>query len=179
MNNFCPEAGLQNPKCYTTKSYDFTSEEPIFDILLDVFKAELPPKMLLVNDCQGKPMYIAEQDIDLLPSPNNVKFKLILNPLGAIPTYSASLIGRTVEYDFELILSVANEVRECVTWELIKFKNAVEGLLVGIEFAIDGYDSVDIDLKGFQYLNPQAEAAIYRRSGTYRFSVTVTQYLIN
>lgn len=177
MNEFCTEAGLINPKCYTTTSYDFASEEQIFDILLDVFKSELPPKMLLVKDCQGKPMYIAEADIDLLPSSNNVKFKFILNPLGAIPVYSANLIYRTVEYDFEAILSVGNEVKECVTWELVRFKNAVEGLLVGVEFAIDGYNSVDVELKGFQYLNPQAEPGIYRRSGTYRFSVTVTQYL--
>lgn len=179
MNTFCPEAGLKNPKCYTTTSYDFISEEKIFDILLDVFKSELPPKMLLLKDCQGKEMYISEEDIDLLPSSNNVKFRVILNPLGAIPKYSTSLRQREVEYDFEVILSVANEVRECVTWELVRFKNAVEGLLVGVEFAIDGYNSVNVDLKGFQYLNPQAEKGVYRRSGTYRFSVTVTQDQIN
>lgn len=179
MNNFCTEAGLKNPKCYTTTSYDFVSEENIFDILLDVLKTELPPRMLLLKDCQGKEMYIAEEDIDLLPTANNVKFKLILNPLGAIPKYSDSRRHREVEYDFEIILSVANEVKACVTWELLRFKNSLEGLLVGVELAIDGYNSVDMDLKGFQYLNPSSEKGVYRRSGTYRFSVTVTQDLQN
>ncbi len=179
MNNFCPEAGLKNPKCYTTASFDFASEEKIFDILLDVFKSELPGKLALIKDCQDKPMYISEEDIDLLPTSNNVKFKFILNPLGAIPTYADNLYSRTVEYDFEIILSVANEIKTCVTWELIRFKNAVEGLLAGVEFAIDGYNGVYTELKGFQYLNPQAEAGVFRRSGTYRFSITVTQYLQN
>lgn len=177
--NFCVDGTVLNPKCYTTESIDFQSEEQIFDILLDVLKAELPPRLALLKDCQDKPMHIAEDDIDLLPSGNPAHFSLIVNPLSDAPTYAESLIYRTVVYEFELILTVANEVARCVTWELIRFKNAIEGLIVGSEFAIDGYDTVLVEPRGFQYYPPTIESNIYHRQGSYRFAVTVTQYKIN
>lgn len=176
MNNFCVEGGLKNPKCYRTQSIDFASEEQIFDILLDVLKSELPPKLNGIKDCEDKPMYIAEEDIDLLPSGKPARFALILNPLSDLAEYQDSLLYRTVEYLFEAILTVENPLARCITWELVRFKNAVEGLIIGTEFAIDGYDSVLIEPRGFSYAVPTGDNGIYRRQGAYRFAVTVTQY---
>lgn len=179
MNNFCTEAGLTNPKCVSVQSYDFSSEEQIFDILLDVLKSELPTRLALIKDCDGKPMYIDEKAIDLLPAAGPHRFEIMLNPLGDIPTYSANLIYRTVVYNFEIVLTVTNTKAECITWELVRFKNVLEGLLIGAEFVIDGYDSVDIEPKGFNYYVPTSDGGSFFRQGSYRFSVTVTQYKIN
>ena len=179
MKEFCAEGGLTNPKCYKVENFDFNSEENIFDILLDVFKSELPAKMADILDCQNKPMIIHEEHIDLLPSEGTPRFELILNPFGDIPTYSEALNYREVEYTFELLLTVANQVARCVTWELLRFKNAVESLLIGAEFQIDGYNSVYIEPKGFRYFVPEVDGGNYRRQGAYRFTVTVTQYRTN
>lgn len=173
---FCPEAGLLTQKCVSFEAYQFDSEEQIFDILLDVFKSELPPRLALIKDCDGKAMFIDENAIDLLPAQGPHRFELMLNPLGDIPTYSASLGYRTVEYNFEIVMTVTNTRAECITWELLRFKNVVEGLLIGAEFAIDGYNSVDIEPKGFNYYIPNQDGGSYFRQGSYRFSVTVTQY---
>lgn len=178
MNNFCTDGSLINPKCYTLESFQFDSEEQIFDILLDIFKSELPPRLALAKDCQGKPMYIAEESIDIIPPTTESKFQLILNPLGDIPEYSENLAYRKVEYNFELLITAQNTVAACVTWELVRFKNIVEGLIIGAELAIDGYHSVYITPKGFNYFIPEAMSGAYRRQGSYRFSVTVTQYKI-
>jgi hypothetical protein len=40
-----------------------------------------------LSDCQGKPMYIAEDDIDLIPSGKDSHFELMLNPLDDQPVY--------------------------------------------------------------------------------------------
>lgn len=175
-NGFCTKGNIINPKCYRVETFDFSSEESIFDVLLDVFKSELPDRMRTLKDCNGEPMYIAEKDIDIVPTPEPSHFSLILNPLGDVPDYSANLNFRTVEYNFELILSVFNPLPHCVTWELLKFKNAVEGLLLGTEFVIDGYNSVEVSPKGFTYFIPEADGGLFSRQGAYRFSVTVTQY---
>lgn len=177
MKNFCVDGSLTNPKCYSTESFDFSSEEQIFDILLDVLKSEVPTRLKQVNGCDDKPMYISEEDIDLIPSGNqNARFSIILNPVGDFPEYSDSLMFRTVIYNFELILAVVNESLGCVTWELLRFKNVIEGLIIGTQFAIDGYNSVLVEPRGFNYIIPEPIAAgTYRRQGAYRFSVTVTQ----
>lgn len=174
--NFCADGTLENPKCYKTESYDFASEEQIFDILLDVLKSELPAKLEKVNDCDGNPIRIEEKEIDFIPTVTNARFKLLLNPLGDIPNYIDSFYYRTVEYNFEAILTVNNKRLECVTWELLRFKNAVEGLIIGSEFAIDGYNSVEVAPKGFTYFIPDGDGGLFTRQGAYRFTVTVTQY---
>lgn len=179
MDKFCVEGVLQNPKCYKTETFDFPSEEQIFDILLDLLKSELPPKLQLLKDCQDKPMFISEKNIDIIPTNETAKFKVLLNPLSDVPNYNDNLNFRTVDYNFELILTVTNQLARCVTWELLRFKNAIEGLIIGAEFAIDGYNSVAVEPKGFQYYVPeQVEEHLYLRQGTYRFTVTVTQYQI-
>jgi hypothetical protein len=179
MDKFCVEGVTVNPKCASFTRFDFQSEEQIFDILLDVLKSELPVRLSNIKDCEDKAMYIAEEDIDLIPSGKSAHFSLILNPLSDLPEYSAEFMHRTVVYNFELILTVQNELARCITWELIRFKNAIEGLILGSEFAIDGYDSVDVEPKGFAYFPPEADGGIFRRQGAYRFAVTVTQYKIN
>lgn len=176
MYNFCSEGEIENPKCYSTESISFPSEEQIFDILLDVLKSELPKALALVKDCQDEPMFISEEDIDLIPSGKESKFSVILNPLSDVPKYSDSLSFREVKYSFELFITASNTLARCVTWELIRFKNAIEGLVVGAEFAIDGYNSVIVEPEGFRYFLPGADSGMYRRQGAYRFSVTVTQY---
>lgn len=173
---FCPEGGLTNPKCYKIESIDYASEEQILDILLDILKSELPPRLQVLKDCNDKPMYIAEEAIDIIPLGAQAHLSLILNPLGDVPSYSESLLFRTVRYNFELILTVENQVPACITWELMRFKNAVEGLIVGAEFYIDGYSSVVVEPVGFTYYIPEPlDSGSVRRQGTYRFSVTVTQ----
>lgn len=178
MNSFCPEGGLQNPRCVTLETFEFASEEQIFDILLDVFKSTLPDKLALVKDCENKPMRIAEEAISLLPVQGTHRLSLLLNPLGDVPRYPESPIYREVDYNFELFLSVTNKNPDCVTWELLRFKNVIEAILIGAQFAIDGYNSVSLDPKGFTYfLITGPDNNVYRRDGAYRFTVTVTQYI--
>ena len=172
----CVEGSIINPKCTTLETFDFASEEQIFDILLDVLKSELTNRMAQIKDCQDKAMYIAEEDIDLIPSENDPKFSALLNPVSDIPVYGESRFHREVKYTFELILSVKNELARCITWELLRFKNAVEGLIVATEFVIDGYESVEVEPEGFSYFVPETDGAVYRREGSYKFTVTVTQY---
>lgn len=177
MQDFCLEGVVTNPKCYELKTYDFNSEESIFDILLDLLKSELPKRMASQTDCDGKPMVIAEEDIDIIIGEGTPHFECVLNPLSAIPSYSDNRNYRTVEYEFELMLTVHKEDPKCLTWELLRFKNAVEGLIITAEFAIDGYDTVDVEPRGFDYFVPeQVGKAVYMRQGSYRFAVTVTQY---
>lgn len=178
MDNFCVEGSLTNPKCVTFESFDFPSEERLFEILLDVFKSELPSKMAALIGCDDKPLFITEKAIDLTPPQKEVRFSLVFNPLGDLPVYNQGRNYRTVEYNFELNLQSINKSLRCVTWELIKFKNAVEGLIIGAELAIDGYDSVDLEPKGFAYSLPLVGSGKYFREGAYRFSVTVSQYKI-
>lgn len=176
MQQFCAEGTIDNPKCYTLETFDFVSEESIFDILLDVLKSELPPRLALLKDCDDKPMYISEDNIDLVFGDNSPHFELILNPLSDLPSYTDLRNYRTVEYNFELILTVHNERLKCLTWEMIRFKNAIEGLIIATELAIDGYDTVDIEPKGFNYDIPeQVGNAMYMRQGSYRFTVTIRQ----
>lgn len=179
LNNFCPEAELQNPKCYQVERFQFRSEEQIFDILLDVFKSELPNAMKEIMDCEGKPMIILEEAIDLVPIDEDVKFSFVLNPLSDRPVYSENLRYRTVDYSFEAILTVGSAQLKCTTWELTRFKNAVESILMGAQFQIDGFNSVNLEPSGFTYFVPDANSGYYRRQGAYRFSVTVTQYQLN
>lgn len=180
MNNFCTEGSLINPKCYKLETSDFQSEEQIFDILLDVLKSELPERLSALKDCSGKAMYIAEDNIDIIPSDNVPHFEVTLNPLSDLPKYTDLRNYRTVEYNFELILTVHNEDPKCLTWELIRFKNSVEGLIVATELFIDGYDTVDVEPRGFNYYVPEnVGGAVYMRQGSYRFAVTITQYKIN
>lgn len=180
MSNFCFDGVLLNPKCYKLETFDFSSEESIFEILLDLLKSELPAKMANQTDCSGKAMYIAEKDIDIITGEGTPHFECVLNPLSANPSYTENRVYRTVEYNFELILTVHNENPQCLTWELLRFKNAVEGLVITAELVIDGYNSVDIELKGFEYFIPeQVGKAVYMRQGSYRFAVTVSQQKIN
>jgi hypothetical protein len=181
MDRFCVEAGLENPKCYTLEKFKFQSEEPIFDILLDVFKSELPQDLKQETGCDGKPLFISESSIDIVPSETSARFSLILNPLGDVPTYPESPVYRSVDYNFEFILTVTNDVPNCATWELLKFKNVVESILIGAEFAIDGYDSVYLEPRGFNYYPTGIDDASgkYYRQGAYRFTVTVKQEKIN
>lgn len=180
MQNFCPEGVVENPKFKILETFDFASEESIFDIVLDVLKSELPKKMAELMDCNNNPMYISEEDIDLIPSDHDPHFQLILNPLSDLPSYAETREYRTVDYNFELILTVHNNALKCVTWELIRFKNAIEGLIVATELVIDGYDTVYVEPKGFNYYGPEVAetGAAYRRQGSYRFTVTVRQYKI-
>lgn len=181
MNKFCVDGSVTNPKCYTVNDYapQFASEEQILDTLLDVLKSTLPANLKQIKDCQDKPMVISEAKIGLHPPLEIARFQLVLNPLGDVPTYPEHKVHRTVEYNFELILTVGNEVLDCVTWELIRFKNAVESLLLSVELLIDGYDGVFLDPKGFNYFPIGEDKGVYFRQGAYRFSVTVTQYKIN
>jgi hypothetical protein len=177
MNNFCPEGTYTNPKCVNFESFDFDSEEQIFDILLDVFKSELPPRLAKLKDCADKPMRIAEEAIGTLPPQRTNKYYVVLNPLGDIPKYPESKIYREVEYNFELLISVSSKQVECTLWELIRLKNTIEGIVVGAEFAIDGYQTVYIEPRGFNYFPPERQdSGYYNRDGSYRFTVTVTQY---
>jgi hypothetical protein len=82
-------------------------------------------------------------------------------------------------YRFELILTVHTTNARCITWELIKFKNSVEGLIIATEFHIDGYESVEVEPQGFNYYVPEQAGNVYRRQGSYKFTVTVSQYKIN
>ena len=162
MDNYCVEGVLTNPPCYTLETYQFQSEESIFDILLDVFKSTLPGKLAEQTGCDQKPLYIAEDSIDIAPPAKEVRFCAILNPLGDVPVYPELPIYREVKYNFEWILTATNPVPQCVTWELLKFKNVVESILIGAEFAIDGYDSVYLEPGGFNYQIPgQDENGIY------------------
>lgn len=181
MSKFCVDGSVTNPKCYTINDYasKFASEEQILDTLLDVLKSTLPGNLREVNDCQNKPIVINEESIDLRPPLEAVRFHLTLNPLGDVPNYPEHKVHRTVEYNFELILTVGNENLDCVTWELIRFKNAVESLLISVELLIDGYDGVYLEPKGFNYFPIGEDKGAYFRQGAYRFSVTVTQYKIN
>jgi len=176
MNKYCIEGSLQNPKCYSIESFDYPSEEQIFDILLDVLKSELPKRMAEVKDCEDKPMFIDEESIDILPPEKWTKFNIILNPVTSAPVYSESLSFRTVTHSFDLILTVANTVKRCVTWELLRFKNVVEGLLIATELYIDGYDSVVVGVESFTYAFPEQDEGRYVRQGVFRFTVTVTQH---
>lgn len=176
MNNFCTDGELQNPKCYSVESVDFKSEENIYDILLDILKSELPKRIAEVKDCQDNPMYIAEEDIDLIPSGKSAHFSLLLIPFGDVPEYTESRQLRTVRHTFEALLTVENELLRCVTWELLRFKNVVESLIIGSEIYIDGYDSVFLEPDGFRYFIPDEGGVGYRHQGAYRFSVTVTQH---
>ena len=179
MSKFCVEGSVTNPKCVTLENFDFTSEEQIFDIILDILKSELPPRMALVMDCQNQPMFIAEENIDLIPAGQDARFEVLLNPVSEIPEYTESRESRIVEYTLELILTVHNELAKCITWEMIRFKNAVEGLIIAAELAIDGYESVYIEPKGFSHFVPESDGVVYRKQGSYRFTVTVTQYKNN
>lgn len=176
MQDFCTEAGLKNPKCYSLETFDFLSEESIFDVLLDVLKSELPARMAALKDCNNEPMYISEENIDIIYSENTPHFEVVLNPLSDIAEYTEPRNFRTVDYNFELILTVHNTDKKCLTWELLRFKNAIEGLIVATEFVIDGYESVLVEPRGFNYYVPEEVGrAVYMRQGSYRFTVTVTQ----
>jgi hypothetical protein len=181
MQNFCTEGAITNPKCYKLETIKFKSEEGIFDIVLDLLKSELPGRMAEVMDCSDKPMYIAEENIDIIPASNEPHFELVLNPLSDLPKYTENRIFRTVNYNFELILTVHNENPNCLTWELLRFKNVVEELMLAVEFVIDGYNAVDVEQGGFNYYVPEnsEQSAVYRRQGTYRFTVTISQQEIN
>jgi hypothetical protein len=178
MDKFCVEGTITNPNCskYKVETFDFLSEEQIFDTLLDVFKSELPPRMLKIQDCQNKPMFIAEDSIDILLPEKWDKFSVILNPVSATPTYAESLSYRKVDHSFDLIITVTNTVKRCVTWELLRFKNVVEGLLIATELYIDGYDSAVLEVNNFTYLFPEEDNGVYTRQGVFRFTVTVTQH---
>ena len=181
MTNFCADGAVTNPKCYKISDYAprFVSEEYILDTLLDIFKSELPNNLKKIKDCQNNPMVISEDSIGLHPPLEVGRFQLVINPLGDIPTYPEHKINRSVEYNFELILTVGNEVLECVNWELIRFKNEVESLLNSVEFLIDSYDSIYLEPRGFNYYPIGGKNGVYYRQGAYRFSVTVSQYKIN
>ncbi len=177
MNNFCAD-GTTEAKCYSIETVSFASEEKIFDVLLDILKSELPTRLSLIKDCEDNPMVIDEDSIDLLPPGKFGHFNVILNPLGDRPTYPENGIFRTVAYNFELVLTVSNELARCVTWELLRFKNVIEELVMSAELYIDGYNSVYIEPAGFSYSFPAEDGGIYRRQGAYRFTVTVTQNAI-
>lgn len=174
MYNFCAD-GTTEAQCYRLETISFNSEEKIFDVLLDILKSELPTRLHAVSDCEDNPMVITEEAIDLLPPAKFSRFNVILNPLADRPTYVDSRLMRTVEYQFEAILTVSNELARCVTWELIRFKNVVEELIMSADLYIDGYNSAFIQPQGFAYSFPVFEEGVYRRQGAYRFSVTVTQ----
>lgn len=176
MDNFCIDGSVLNPKCYKVQTFDFSSEEQIFDILLDIFKSELPTRMQQVLDCNDKPMFIAEDAIDILPPEKLSKFEVILNPVNSVPTYAESLSFRTVEHSFDLILTVRTQKKRCLTWELLRFKNVVEGILIATDLYIDGYDSAVIDVKSFTYAFPDEDGGKFVRQGVFRFTVTVTQH---
>lgn len=181
MSKFCVESELTNPKCYTLEKFRFQSEEQIFDILLDVFKSTLPAEMQLLTGCDDKPLYISEDAIDLVPPDHLPRFCLILNPTSDVPTYPELPVYRSVIYNFELILTVTNDNPNCVTWELLRFKNAVESILIGAELAIDGYESVYLEPQGFNYnaIGNDDISGKYYRQGAYRFAVTVRQSKTN
>ena len=175
MDKFCVQGELTNPRCVTFQAYDFDSGEQIVDILLDSLKSELPKRMAALRGCDNKPMILLEDKISIIPVYEPARFSVVLNPLNSLPKYSESLHFREVKHGFELILTVENTNAECVTWELMRFQNAVEGLIVGAEFAIDGYNSVMVEPDSFNYFIPEEGAGIFRRQGAYRFSVTTTQ----
>lgn len=175
MDRFCAD-GTLDAKCYSLETIDFSSEEQIFDILLDILKSELPNRIAQVKDCQDNYFFISEDAIDLLPPEQWSHLNIILNPLQDKPTYiDENKQLRTVTYNFEAILTVSNVLKRCVTWELVRFKNVVERLIMAAELHIDGYNSVYIEPQGFQWFIPTPEEGVVRRSGAYRFSVTVTQ----
>ena len=175
MYTFCAD-GTTEAKCYQLQTIDFSSEEQILDILLDILKSELPSRMAQVKDCQDNYFYISEDAIDLLPPEKWTHLNVILNPMQDKATYiDENKQLRNVTYNFEAILTVSNELKRCVTWELVRFKNVVEGLIMAAELYIDGYNSVYIEPQGFQWFIPTPEEGVVRRSGAYRFSVTVTQ----
>lgn len=175
MKNFCPDAETE-PKCYTVADIDFTSEENILDVLLDLLKSELPARVARIKDCEDNYMHISEDAIDILPPMMYSSLNVILNPLGEQPSYyDDGKRLRDVKYNFEAILTVSNPLARCVTWELIRFKNVVDGLILAAELYIDGYHSVYLEPTGFQWALPSQEDGVYRRKGAYRFSVTVTQ----
>lgn len=174
MYNYCAE-GQTDAKCYSFEVVDFQSEEQIFDILLDILKSQLPPRMAAIKDCQDKPMFIPEDAIDLYPPEKVTKFSAILNPLGDSSVYTESRMMRNVDYNFELILTVQSELKRCVTWELLRFKNVVETLIMSTELYIDGYNSAYITPRGFVYSVTEQNNNVFRRQGAYRFAVSVTQ----
>lgn len=174
MNKFCAE-GTTEAKCYNVEPISFSSEEKILDVVLDILKSELPARLNLIKDCEDNPMYISEDSIDILPPESFAHFNIILNPVSDRPNYTENRLMRTVAYNFELILTVSSSLKRCVTWELIRFKNVVEELMMATDLYIDGYNSVDIDPQGFQYTLPTVDSGIFRRQGAYRFAVTVTQ----
>ncbi len=176
MNNFCTD-GVTEAPCYTLQTINFSSEEKIFDILLDILKSELPSRVAQVKDCEDNYFFISEDAIDLLPPEQYSHLNVILNPMQDRPTYlDENKQLREVTYNFEAILTVSNPLKRCVTWEMIRFKNVVEELIMAAELHIDGYNSVYIEPNpGFQWFIPTPEDGVVRRSGAYRFSVTVTQ----
>jgi hypothetical protein len=175
MYEFCTD-GSQEAQCYTLETINFSSEEKIFDILLDILKSELPGRIAQVKDCEDNYFFMSEEAIDILPSDKLTHLNVILNPIQDKPTYlDENKQLRTVTYNFEAILTVSNALKRCVTWELIRFKNVVEELIMAAELHIDGYNSVYIEPQGFQWFIPTPEDGVVRRSGAYRFSVTVTQ----
>lgn len=175
MDRFCAD-GVTEAKCYTLETIDFSSEEQILDVLLDILKSELPARLAKVKDCEDNPFYISEDAIDINPPEKFTHLNVILNPMTDRPTYlDENKQLRNVTYNFEIILTVSNVLKRCVTWELIRFKNVVEGLVMAAELHIDGYNSVFIEPLGFQWFIPTSEEGVVRRQGAYRFSVTVTQ----
>jgi hypothetical protein len=177
IDKFCVEGTITNPDCtkYKVETFDFLSEEQIFDTILDILKSELPPRLAQIKDCQDKPMIITEDSIDLLPPEKWSKYSIILNPVSSNPTYSENLSYRTVVHGFDLILTVASPIKRCVTWELLRFKNVVEALLVATSLYIDGYNSADVEMESFTYAFPDQDEGKYVRQGIIRFTVTVTQ----
>lgn len=175
MDKFCVD-GASEAKCYTLQTIDFSSEEQILDVLLDILKSELPSRVSKIKDCEDNPFFISEEAIDILPPEKWTHLNIILNPMTDKPTYlDENKQLRSVTYNFEIILTVSNALKRCVTWELIRFKNVVEGLIMAAELYIDGYNSVYIEPTGFQWFIPTSEDGVVRRQGAYRFSVTVTQ----
>jgi hypothetical protein len=175
MYNFCVD-GEHEAKCYSITDINFRSEEYILDVLLDLLKSELPSRIAQVKDCEDNYMFISEDAIDILPPKQQTHLSVILNPLGEQPTYyDDGKFLREVKYNFEAILAVSNPLDRCVTWELIRFKNVVDSLILAAELYIDGYTSVYLEPTGFQWSIPTQEEGIWRRRGAYRFSVTVTQ----
>lgn len=176
MSNFCVESELTNPKCYTIQPIEFDSEENILDILLDVLKSELPARLGQVLGCDNRPLYINEDDIDLVYPEKEARFIVVLTPISETPEYSENLHYRTNEYVFEAKLYVVHTSRKCLTWEFIRFKNVVDGLLLGTDLLIDNYNSVAVIPRGFRWTPVLGDNnGSYRREGAYRFSVTVSQ----
>lgn len=175
MDKFCAD-GVTEAKCYSLQTIDFSSEEQILDVLLDILKSELPARISQVKDCQDNPFYISEEAIDINPPEKFSHLNVILNPMTDKATYlDENKQLRSVTYNFEAILTVSNPLKRCVTWELIRFKNVVETLIMAAELYIDGYNSVYIEPNGFQWFIPTPVDGVVRRQGAYRFSVTVTQ----